>query len=88
MRDFGTLRPGECGCAGCGEVFGSLTLFDSHQAVDHNAPVPVSCAQNPALLAMGLVRDTLGTWHTPAGLVKRARSAAQLATYRKDRERL
>lgn len=51
-----------CHCGACHQTFSGLTLFDSHQAVAYEPPSGVSCKEPEA---MGLVRDTSGTWRTP-----------------------
>lgn len=85
MRDFGTLKQSEYGCARCGSVFAGIGLFDAHQTVDYNTRPAVSCVQNGEL-SRTLVRDGMGTWITPSGLLKRAASAARLTANRQSRQ--
>lgn len=70
------------GCAACGQTFGTLTMFDAHQDVDYNRRPAVACSHPEAL---GLVRDTWGTWQTPEGLKSRTRRAERLPVVRRAR---
>lgn len=72
-------RPAECHCARCHETFGTLTMFDAHQDVDHDTRPAVSCREPGTL---GAVTDARGTWQTPAGLISRARNAERLRAAR------
>jgi hypothetical protein len=67
------------GCGRCEESFGTLTLFDKHQDVDYDRLQPVSCIRPETL---GMVRDALGTWQTPEGLISRSHRATRLAGMR------
>lgn len=75
-----TLKTNEFECGRCRNVFGTLTLFDRHQAVDYKAAQPVSCIQPERL---GMVRDPRGTWQTPEGLLARAERATRMTTLRR-----
>ncbi len=81
LRDERPVRAREHGCPACGQVFGTLTLFDLHQAVDHDRRPVVSCMAPDRL---GMVRDARGTWQTPAGVLARARRAAVMAGRARD----
>jgi hypothetical protein len=67
-------------CAGCHQTFSSLAMFDRHQEKDYSRRPVVSCKPPEAL---GLVRDTWGTWRTPeaaeslAGRMEKLREARQ-----------
>jgi hypothetical protein len=65
------------GCAPCGQVFGSLELFDAHQRWNRTGEWQLTCAALP-----GLVRDDRGTWRTPEGLRAHQEQVARLAAAR------
>jgi hypothetical protein len=60
------------GCGLCHQVFGTLTLFDSHHDTDYDRR-PVIICRDPA--ALGAVSDHRGVWQTPEGLARRQDSA-------------
>ncbi len=64
-------------CSPCGEVFGTLTLFDWHQVIDYSTRPAVSCLGVNKIVDSGLVRDGKGVWQTPEGLLKRAKLSAR-----------
>ena len=66
-------------CARCRHIFATLTLFDSHQAVNYHAMPAVMC-RTPQ--SMGLVQSPRGTWCTPEGLAARESARTRLAAAR------
>jgi hypothetical protein len=51
-----------CECAGCHEVFSSLTGFDAHQKRAFGTPAPVTCLEPSGL---GMHRNRHGHWAQP-----------------------
>jgi hypothetical protein len=74
VYDFRPVPSGSCGCARCLQLFGTVTLFDLHLAVDYTAPDPVTCLDPSTLDGEPLVQVN-GVWLTEAGHRKRAQAA-------------
>lgn len=60
--------------AGCGQIWGTCTLFDLHQQIDNSQARSVTCLA-PSELGVPLVQAPDGTWMSPEGLAKRSRLA-------------
>jgi len=63
MRTNATLKGKRCRCAGCGEVFNTLSNFDKHRAGDH--PVGRYCL-DPEIAGLVIRESPAGTfWAGP-----------------------
>jgi hypothetical protein len=54
--------PGQYHCTKCCNTFGTLALFDQHQAVRYGPPSHLACRRPDRL--RGVLRDEHGVWRT------------------------
>jgi hypothetical protein len=56
-----------CGCVGCGQGFGGVTLFDQHRRDTNNPDAPRRCLTPAEMEAKGWRGDRRGLWRRPGG---------------------